>query len=136
MATLQEIERDLEKKNRLIERQFFDGQIKKAVEDFYTDDVRYLTPDLRLLRGHEQVTAFLKELRQTFEAVSLTPMETYSGLAARELVFQFVNATIKPANGEEEENIHYVAAFRRVGADWLCEMEVPAFGKITAAESG
>jgi hypothetical protein len=133
-SDLRQVERHLAEKNRRMEESFRDRKVREAVEDFYTDDVRYLTPDSRLLRGREEVTAFLEELRSQFSEVLLDPLETLGDPAARGVVIQFANVTLRPASGGALADGHYVACFRPIGTDWLCEMEAPAFGKMTVSE--
>jgi hypothetical protein len=131
--SLVEIERHLAEKNRRIEECFRDRRMREGVDGFYTEDVRYLTPEFQLLRGRNEVTTFLEEIRAQFSEVRLYPTETLGDPAGRRVVLQFANVQLRPADGGEMVDAHYVACFRPVGNQWLCEMEAPAFGKMTHA---
>lgn len=128
-----EIEEQLAAKNRQIEELFLKGRVSEAIAAFYTEDVRYLTPDFKLLRGRAEVTEFLTAIHAQFPEVRLQPFETRGDPKRGEAVYQFANATLRPADGSAQVDAHYVALFRRVGSDWQCEMEAPAFGRMTDA---
>ena len=132
--TLDEVERLLSLKNQKIEELFNSGRVREGVREFYTEDIRYLTTDFRLLRGHDQVVEFLEQIRTQFSEVYLEPVETLGDPAGRRTVLQFVNVRLQPAAGGEMGYAHYVASFRPAGSDWLCEMEAPVFGRMTAGE--
>jgi hypothetical protein len=132
--TLAEVERLLSGKNQRIERLFNSGRLREGVQEFYTQDVRYLSTDFRLLRGHDQVVEFLEQIRTQFSELRLEPVETLGDAAGRRTVLQFVNVSMQPVAGGETAYAHYVACFRPVGDDWLCEMEAPVFGRMTAGE--
>jgi hypothetical protein len=130
-VTLAAIEQLLASKNRRLEDYFNSGRMREGVREFYTPDVRYLTTDFRLLRGHERIVEFLERIREGFDGLRLEPVETLGDPAGRRTVLQFTNVTMRAIPSGEPTYAHYVASFRPVGDDWLCEMEAPVFGRIT-----
>ena len=121
----------LASKNHRLEGFFNSGRMREGVREFYTPDVRYLTTDFRLLHGHERIVEFLEQIRTGFEDLRLEPVETLGDPAGRRMVLQFTNVTMRAIATGEPAYAHYVASFRPVGDDWLCEMEAPVFGRIT-----
>jgi hypothetical protein len=130
-VTLAGIEQLLASKNRRLEDFFNSGRLREGVREFYTDDVRYLTTDFRLLHGHDPIVEFLEQIRAAFDGLRLEPVETLGDPAGRRTVLQFTNVTMRAVASGEPTYAHYVACFRPVGNDWLCEMEAPVFGRIT-----
>jgi hypothetical protein len=130
-VTLAGIGQLLASKNRRLEDFFNSGRLREGVQEFYTRDVRYLTTDFRLLRGHDRIVEFLEQIRAGFDGLRLEPVETLGDPAGRRTVLQFTNVTMRIIASGEPAYAHYVACFRPVGDDWLCEMEAPVFGRIT-----
>ncbi|HVY81343.1 MAG TPA: nuclear transport factor 2 family protein [Steroidobacteraceae bacterium] len=128
MTTIRDVERALERKYALCEELFKAGDMARAVRELYTENVCYLTGDLRLLRGRAELTAFFEAIHAQIGAVHVEPVLTYGDPDT--VVYQFCNTTRRMAGSDQIVRAHYVAAFRRVGDDWLMEMEVPALGAI------
>jgi hypothetical protein len=102
----------------------------RAVRELYTENVRYLTGDLTILRGREALTRFFSAIQAQIAEVHVEPVLTYGDPVGTGVVYQFCNTVRTLANSDQVARAHYIAAFRRVGEDWLCEMEVPALGAI------
>jgi len=130
MTTIREVEQVLEQKYAASEQMFKAGAMEEAVRELYTEDVRYLTGDLKLLHGHAQLTAFFKAIHSQIGEVHVEPVLTYGDPDT--VVYQFCNTTRRMTGSDQIARAHYVAAFRRIGNDWLMEMEVPALGAIEA----
>lgn len=130
MTTIHEVERVLERKYAVCEELFKTGAMEQAVRELYAEDVRYLTGDLRLLSGRAQLVAFFEAIHAQIGAVHVEPVLTYGD--PETVVYQFCNTSRRMAGSDQIARAHYVAAFRRVGDDWLMEMEVPALGEIQA----
>lgn len=127
------VETRIAEKNQLIEQRWREGKLAQGVTEFYTEDVRYLTTDFRMLHGRAQVVEFLQQIMSQFREVRLLPIETLGNPTGRRVVMQFANVQLHPRETSEPiVDAHYVAAFRPVGNDWLCEMEAPVFGKMAA----
>lgn len=128
MTTIREVEQVLERKYSVSEAMFKAGAMEQAVRELYTEDVCYLTGDLQLLRGRAQLIAYFEAIHAQIGEVHVEPVLTYGDPAT--VVYQFCNTTRRMAGSDQIAHAHYVAAFRRVGDDWLMEMEVPALGMI------
>lgn len=128
MTTIHEVERVLERKYAACEELFKAGAMEQAVRALYTENVCYLTGDLKLLRGRAQLVAYFESIHAQIAEVHVEPVLTYGDPDT--VVYQFCNTTRRMAGGDQIARAHYVAAFRRVGDDWLMEMEVPALGAI------
>jgi hypothetical protein len=128
MTTIREVERVLERKYAVCEELFKAGAMEQAVQQLYTEDVCYLTGELKLLRGRTQLVAFFEAIHAQIGEVHVEPLLTYGD--PERVVYQFCNTTRRMAGSDQIARAHYVAAFRRVGDDWLMEMEVPALGAI------
>jgi ketosteroid isomerase-like protein len=122
-------------KNEQIMAMYAAGQIRKAVERFYTSDIRYVTPDGDLLIGHESVTAFFEEIRKSFRAVRFDVLETFCAGPGDSCYCQIVNAVLEPSNGGDVAIANYVALFRFLGGEWYCAMERSAWGQIKLTTS-
>lgn len=132
MTTIREVERVLERKYAVCEELFKAGAMEQAVRELYAEDVSYLTGDLKLLRGRAQLVAFFEAIHAQVGEVHVEPVLTYGD--PETVVYQFCNTTRRMAGSDQIVRAHYVAAFRRVGADWLMEMEVPALGAIAGLQ--
>lgn len=130
-VTLAGVAQQLAGKNQRLEDYFNSGRMREGVREFYTRDVRYLTTDFRLLRGHDPIVEFLEQIRTGFDSLRLEPVETLGDPAGRRTVLQFTNVTMRAIATGEPAYAHYVASFRPEGDEWLCEMEAPVFGRIT-----
>jgi hypothetical protein len=130
MTTIRDVERVLERKYALCEELFKKGEMARAVRELYTENVCYLTGDLRLLRGRTELVAFFEAIHGQIGAVHVEPVLTYGDPDT--VVYQFCNTTRRMTGSDQIVRAHYVAAFRRVGDDWLMEMEVPALGAIAS----
>lgn len=128
MTTIREVEQVLERKYSASEALFKAGAMEQAVRELYTEDVCYLTGNLQLLRGRAQLIAFFEAIHSQVGEVHVEPVLTYGD--PEKVVYQFCNTTRRTAGSDQITRAHYVAAFRRVGDDWLMEMEVPALGAI------
>jgi hypothetical protein len=130
MTTIHEVERALQRKYAVCEELFKAGAMEQAVRELYMEDACYLTGDLRLLRGRAQIVAFFQAIHAQIAEVHVEPVLTYGHPDT--VVYQFCNTTRRLAGTDQVARAHYVAAFRRVGDDWLMEMEAPALGAIAA----
>jgi ketosteroid isomerase-like protein len=130
VTTIGEVERVLSRKYAICEELFKAGAMEQAVRELYTEDVCYLTGDLKLIRGRAQLVAFFEAIHAQIGEVHVEPLLTYGD--PETVVYQFCNTTRRMAGSDEVARAHYVAAFRRAGDDWLMEMEVPALGAIAA----
>jgi ketosteroid isomerase-like protein len=127
--TLDEISHLLDEKYRRGEQQFRDGDMRGAVHDLYTEDARYLTPHLGVLRGRAQILAFFEAIKGEIGEVRVQPLCLWGD--PQGVVYQFCNTVRRPPHGGALSHSHYIAAFRQVrSGDWLCEMEVVASGHI------
>lgn len=133
--SIQAVEAALQRKYDRCEPLFKAGEMAQAVREFYTEDACYLTGDLRLLRGREELVAFFMAIKAQIAEVHVQPVLTYGDPNGSGIVYQFCNTTRRMAGSAETARAHYIAAFRRVGDDWLCEMEVPALGWIKTPAS-
>ena len=128
MTTIRDVERALERKYAVCEELFKAGAMEQAVRELYTEDACYLTGNLQLLRGRAQIVAFFNAIHAQIGEVHVEPVLTYGDPEG--VVYQFCNTTRRMTGSDQIARAHYVAAFRRVGDDWLMEMEVPALGSI------
>lgn len=126
--TLDEISRLLDRKYRRGEAMFRSGDMAGAVHDLYTDDAYYLTPDLRVLKGREAIAAFFEAIKSEIGEVTVSSVCVWGD--PRGTVYQFCNTVRRAPSNGAITHAHYIAAFRQVGDDWLCEMEVVAAGHI------
>jgi ketosteroid isomerase-like protein len=125
---LQEIDRVLADKYARGEEQFRIGDMSGAVRDLYTVDACYLTPQLRLLRGRDAICEFFEAIKTEIGEVKVCPLCLWGDSAG--VVYQLCNTVRRAPRGGAISHAHYLAAFRQVGDDWLCEMEVVAPGHI------
>lgn len=130
MTTIHDVERAIERKYAVCEQLFKAGAMEDAVQQLYTEDVSYLTGDLRLLRGRAELVAFFNAIHAQIGEVHVEPVLTYGD--PNGVVYQFCNTTRRMTGSDQIARAHYVAAFRKVGDEWLMEMEVPALGWISA----
>jgi ketosteroid isomerase-like protein len=128
--TLDEISRLLDRKYRRGEAMFRGGDMRGAVHDLYTDDAYYLTPQLRVLQGREAILAFFEAIKSEIGEVRVSPVCLWGDPGGT--VYQFCNTVRRAPGNGAVTHAHYIAAFRQVGEDWLCEMEVVAAGHIDA----
>src|SRR5690606_32326218 len=128
MTTIQDVERVLERKYAECEAHFKAGDMERAVRELYAENICYLTGDLRLLRGRAELVAFFQAIHAQIGEVHVEPVLTYGDPDT--VVYQFCNTTRHMAGSDQIVRGHYIAAFRRIGDDWLMEMEVPALGAI------
>lgn len=125
---LAEIETLLTDKYARGEQAFRCGNMRQAAEDLYTQDALYLTPMLTVLHGREQIIAFFEKLKGHIGEVHVHPVLTWGD--PDRVVYQFCNTVRRAPGNGEVSHAHYLATFRRVGDDWLCEAEVVAPGHI------
>lgn len=130
-AALQSIEANTKR----FEQSFRAGDMVAAANDFYTPDAYYLTGKLTLLSGRAAITAFFWEINARIEAVYVEPYKSFGTAAGNGVIYQLCN-TVQHLAGGGRGYGHYVAAFRRYGSGWLCEMETPAMGWIGGGEPG
>lgn len=128
MTTIRDVELVLERKYAVCEELFKAGAMEQAVRALYAQNACYLTGDLKLLRGRSQIVAFFEAIHAQIGEVHVEPVLTYGD--PQTVVYQFCNTTRRMNGSDQIARAHYVAAFRRVGDDWLMEMEVPALGPI------
>jgi hypothetical protein len=128
MDTIAHIESLVLRKYRHCEDLFRKGDMAAAARELYTEDVHYLTGDLRLLRGIEELVAFLESIKAHIREVHVEIFHTW-GDPSGGLVYQLCNTSRRMASGEVAR-AHYIATLREVNGDWLIEMEVPALGAI------
>jgi SnoaL-like protein len=133
MTTIDDVERVLARKYALCEEFFKAGDMARAVRELYAENICYLTGDLRLLRGRDELVAFFEAIHAQIGEVHVEPVLTYGD--PQTVVYQFCNTTRRMTGSDQIARAHYVAAFRRVGEDWLMEMEVPALGSIAGISS-
>lgn len=126
--TLDEISSVLDRKYRRGEAMFRAGDMHGAVHDLYTDDAVYLNPSLRVLKGREAIIAFFRTIKSQIGEVRVSPVCLWGD--PRGTVYQLCNTVRRTTGSEDVTHAHYLAAFRQVGEDWLCEMEVVAAGHI------
>jgi len=125
---LEQIEQLLDQKYARGEIMFRDGDMAGAVQDLYTEDAYYLTPRLQVLEGRREIREFFERIKTEIGEVRVHPLCTW-GDPSR-VVYQFCNTVRRAPNGGDVSHAHYLAAFRQVGEDWLCEMEIVAPGHI------
>lgn len=128
MTTIQDVERALERKYAVCEELFKAGAMEQAVRELYTENACYLTGDLKLLRGRAQIVAFFEAIHAQIGEVHVEPVLTYGD--PETVIYQFCNTTRRMSGSDQIVRAHYIAAFRRVGDDWLMEMETPSLGAI------
>jgi limonene-1,2-epoxide hydrolase len=126
--TIGRIEAQVLRKYQLCEDLFRRGDMAAAAKELYTEDVHYLTGDLRLLRGIKELVAFLETIKAHISEVHVELFHTW-GDPSSGLVYQLCNTSRRMASGEVAK-AHYIATLREVDGDWLIEMEVPALGAI------
>lgn len=126
--TIAGIEALVARKYQRCEQLFRDGEMAVAARQLYTDDVHYLTGDLRLLRGIPELVAYLEAIKAHIAEVHVEVFHTW-GDPAGGLVYQLCNTSRRLTSGEVAR-AHYIATLREVRGDWLIEMEVPALGSI------
>lgn len=134
MTAIKDIEALLNQKYARSEQLFKEGNMRAAVDELYTEDIYYLTGDLRILRGKAELIEMLTAIQESIAEVHVEPVLTFGKPDNTGLVYQFCNTSRRLADGEIAR-AHYIAAFRKVGDDWLCEMEVPALGAIRELEA-
>jgi ketosteroid isomerase-like protein len=128
---LADIEALLDEKYARGEIMFREGDMQSAVQELYTEDARYLTPDLRVLNGREEILAFFNQIKTHIGEVKVHPVSLWGD--PTRVVYQLCNTMRRPPGGGQVSHAHYLAAFRQAGEDWLCEMEVVAPGHIDVA---
>ena len=126
--TLDEISGLLDRKYRRGEAMFRSGDMAGAVHDLYADDVYYLTPDLRVLKGREAIVTFFEAIKFDIGEVTVSSVCLWGDPGGT--VYQLCNTERRAPSSGAVTHAHYIAAFRQVGEDWLCEMEVVAAGHI------
>jgi len=132
-VALAAIARVLDQKYLRGEALFRQGDMRSVVDDLYTEDAQYVTPRLRVLRGREAIFAFFEAIKREIGEVKVYPVCLWGD--PQRVVYQLCN-TVRRAPGDGAvSHAHYIAAFRKVGTDWLCEMEVVAPGHIEAPAS-
>ncbi|HUI62295.1 MAG TPA: nuclear transport factor 2 family protein [Steroidobacteraceae bacterium] len=129
--TLDEISALLDRKYRRGEVLFRDGDMRDAVYDLYTEDARYLTPHLKMLRGRAEILAFFEAIKAEIGEVRVHPVCLWGD--PQGVVYQFCNTVRRAPGNGTVSHAHYIASFRQVGEDWLCDMEVVAPGHIEGA---
>jgi len=107
--------------------------MRNAVEDLYTEDLRYLTPTLKLIEGRKALIDFFESIRALIAQVQVQPLYTWGD--PERVIYQFCNTERRSPGSGEISKAHYIAAFRQVDGDWLIEMEVPALGHIVGLPS-
>lgn len=128
---LADIKALLDEKYARGEVMFREGDMHSAVKELYTEDARYLTAELKVLNGQGEILAFFNQIKTHIGEVKVHPVSLW-GDPAR-IVYQFCNTVRRAPGGGQISHAHYLAAFRQVGNDWLCEMEVVAPGHIDVA---
>lgn len=126
--TITDIEALVARKYVHCEQLFRDGDMATAARQLYTDDVHYLTGDLRLLRGISELVAYLEAIKAHIAEVHVEVFHTW-GDPGSGLVYQLCNTSRRLTSGELAR-AHYIATLRETRGDWLIEMEVPALGAI------
>lgn len=128
---LQDIKQLLDDKYARGEVMFRNGDMQSAVRELYTQDAYYLTPRLQILQGRREIGDFFERIRTQIGEVKVYPLCLWGEPSG--VVYQFCNTVRRAPGGGEVSHAHYIAAFRQVGDDWLCEMEVVAPGHIDEA---
>ncbi|HWG71632.1 MAG TPA: hypothetical protein VN692_19625 [Steroidobacteraceae bacterium] len=127
---LEDIKRLLDEKYARGEALFRSGDLRGAAQELYTQDAYYLTARLQVLEGRRAIGDFFDRIKAEIGEVKVHPLCLW-GDPAR-VVYQLCNTVRRAPGGGDVSHAHYVAAFRQVGDDWLCEMEVVAPGHIDA----
>lgn len=128
---LADIKALLDEKYARGEIMFREGDMQSAVMELYTEDARYLTPELKTLNGRREILAFFDRIKTHIGEVKVHPLSLWGD--PTRTVFQLCNTVRRAPRGGEVTHAHYLAAFRQVGEDWLCEMEIVAAGHIDVA---
>lgn len=128
---LADIKALLDEKYARGEVMFRDGDMQSAVEELYTEGARYLTAELKVLNGRHEILAFFNQIKSHIGEVKVHPVSLWGD--ATRVVYQLCNTVRRAPGGGQISHAHYLAAFRQVGDDWLCEMEVVAPGHIDVA---
>ncbi|MGH8139911.1 MAG: hypothetical protein ACREVV_17170 [Steroidobacteraceae bacterium] len=128
---LQDIKRLLDEKYARGEVMFRNGDMQSAVRELYTQDAYYLTPRLQILQGRGEIGEFFERIKTQIGEVKVYPLCLWGEPSG--VVYQLCNTIRRAPGGGAVSHAHYIAAFRQVGEDWLCEMEVVAPGHIDEA---
>lgn len=110
---------------------FREGDMQGAVKELYTENARYLTAELKVLNGRDEILAFFNQIKSQIGVVKVHPVSLWGD--PEKIIYQFCNTVRRAPGGGQISHAHYLAAFRQVGNDWLCEMEVVAQGHIDVA---
>ena len=119
----------IERTCRLAEQQFRRVDMLEMLRHFYTADARYITPDHKVLQGHDQIAAYIQNVSDELGAVGLrlSTLDTRSCGADRGYVIG--NGTFVLKDGAELES-HYLCIFREEGGNWLCETEMAGLDRL------
>ena len=128
---LADIKALLDEKYARGEVMFREGDMRGAVEELYTEDARYLTAELEVLNGRREILGFFDRIKSHIGEVKVHPVSLWG--EPEKVVYQLCNTVRRAPQGGQISHAHYLATFRQVGDDWLCEMEVVAPGHIYVA---